>query len=61
MLEDLPDGGRTVPVTLAVDPALVEEVSAMAAGYTVDGATGEGVTAASDWLERLGRWPGCTR
>jgi hypothetical protein len=53
VLEDLPDGGRTVPVTLAVDPALVEEITAMAAGYTVAGATGQGVTAAADWLERL--------
>ncbi|SDP27374.1 hypothetical protein SAMN05660199_03545 [Klenkia soli] len=53
VLEDLPDGGRDVPVTLAVDPALVEEVTAMAAGYTVAGATGQGVTAAADWLERL--------
>ncbi len=53
VLEDLPGGGGTVPVTLAVDPALVEEVTAMAAGYTVDGGTGDGVTAAADWLERL--------
>ena len=53
VLEDLPDGGRTVPVTLAVDPALVEELTVMAGGYSVAGETGQGTTAATDWLERL--------
>ncbi|GHE09593.1 DUF6049 family protein [Klenkia taihuensis] len=52
-LEGLPDGGRTVPVTLAVDPALVEELTAMSGGYTVDGAPGGGVAAAGEWLSRL--------
>lgn len=53
VLEGLPDGGRTVPVTLAVDPALVEELTVMAGGYTVGGAAGEGTAAAVDWLSRL--------
>lgn len=53
VLEDLPDGGRTVPVTLAVDPALVEALTEMASGYTVDGAPGTGTAAAVEWLARL--------
>ena len=53
VLEDLPDGGRTVPVTLAVDPALVEALGEMAGGYTVDGVPGSGVAAAGEWLQRL--------
>ncbi|SCX58998.1 hypothetical protein SAMN03159343_3875 [Klenkia marina] len=53
VLEDLPDGGRGVPVTLAVDPALVQELTAMAGGYTVDGVAGAGVAAAATWLDRL--------
>jgi hypothetical protein len=45
-----------LPVTLAVDPALVEELSIMAAGpYAVDGVdgAGQGTEAASLFLERL--------
>ncbi|MEI4271634.1 DUF6049 family protein [Klenkia sp. LSe6-5] len=53
VLEELPDGGRTVPVTLAVDPALVEVLQEMARGYTVDGATGRGTADAVSWLDRL--------
>ncbi len=53
VLEALPDGGRSVPVTLAVDPALVEELTAMSGGYTVDGSPGQGVAAAGEWLSRL--------
>lgn len=53
VLEQLPDDGVGVPVTLAVDPALVEALGHMAAGYTVDGGPGQGTTAATDWLARL--------
>ncbi|KQS66838.1 DUF6049 family protein [Modestobacter sp. Leaf380] len=53
VLEELPDGGVAVPVTLVVDPALVEELRAMAGGYTVDGVAGSGTAAATDWLDRL--------
>lgn len=53
VLEELPGGGADVPVTLAVDPALVEALQAMAGGYTVDGAAGQGAAAATDWLVRL--------
>jgi hypothetical protein len=42
------------PVTLAVDPALLEELSVMAAGrYTVDGKAGSGSADAADLLDRL--------
>ncbi|MCZ2810919.1 DUF6049 family protein [Modestobacter sp. VKM Ac-2979] len=45
-----------VPVTLAVDPALLEELSAMAAGpYLVDGEEGTGTADAAALLERLRR------
>ncbi|MEU2347667.1 DUF6049 family protein [Modestobacter sp. NPDC049651] len=52
---DAPDGTRpTVPVTLAVDPALLEELSVMAAGrYTVDGRAGTGTADAAALLVRL--------
>lgn len=53
VLEELPDGGAAVPVTLAVDPALVEALLAMAGGYTIDGVAGQGTAAATDWLDRL--------
>ncbi|MGY1807607.1 DUF6049 family protein [Blastococcus sp. SYSU D00669] len=64
VVEDLPraapaGGGEavpTVPVTLAVDPALLEELALMAAGpYEVAGQAdpGEGTAAAEAWLERL--------
>ena len=46
----------TVPVTLAVDPALVEELAVMAAGpYAVDGeqGAGRGTQAAQAFLDRL--------
>jgi hypothetical protein len=54
----LPGGPPTVPVTLAVDPALVEELSLMAAGpYTVgtgdDAEDGTGTADATDFLDRL--------
>ncbi len=45
-----------LPVTLAVDPALVEELGIMAAGpYAVDGevGAGEGTDAAAQFLDRL--------
>jgi hypothetical protein len=54
-----PGGGEAVPalqVTLAVDPALVEELTLMAAGpYAVDGVdgAGEGTGAAAAFLDRL--------
>jgi hypothetical protein len=54
-----PGGAQTVPalpVTLAVDPALVEELTLMAAGpYAVDGVdgAGRGTEAAAAFLERL--------
>nr|WP_279590961.1 DUF6049 family protein [Modestobacter marinus] len=45
-----------VPVTLAVDPALLEELAAMAAGpYLVDGEEGRGTADAAQLLERLRR------
>jgi hypothetical protein len=48
-----------VPVTLAVDPALLEELSVMAAGpYTVGKADGRGTADATDLLERLRRLAG---
>jgi hypothetical protein len=52
-------GGSTVPavpVALAIDPALIEELTLMAAGpYAVDGveAAGRGTDAAARFLERL--------
>ncbi|HEV7869727.1 MAG TPA: DUF6049 family protein [Modestobacter sp.] len=56
------DPGRTdpaVPVTLAVDPALLEELSVMAAGpYTVGKADGQGTADATDLLARLRRLAG---
>jgi hypothetical protein len=53
-----PTGPTTVPVTLAVDPALLEELSLMAAGpYTVgtgdDAVEGTGTGDAADFLDRL--------
>lgn len=63
VVERLPDttgpAGRpvpTVPVTLAIDPALIEELTVMAAGpYDVDGAdgAGTGTDAAVAFLDRL--------
>jgi uncharacterized protein DUF6049 len=52
-----PDGSTgPVPVTVAVDPALLEEIAAMAAGrYTVHGQPGTGTSAAADFLARLRR------
>ncbi|MCZ2837816.1 DUF6049 family protein [Modestobacter sp. VKM Ac-2985] len=45
-----------VPVTLAVDPALLEELAAMAAGpYLADGEEGTGTADAAELLERLRR------
>jgi hypothetical protein len=45
-----------VPVTLAVDPALLEELSTMAAGpYSADGKDGAGTADATDLLDRLRR------
>ena len=56
----VPPGGTepvpALPVTLAVDPALVEELTIMAAGpYAVDGVedAGRGTEAATRFLERL--------
>jgi hypothetical protein len=43
-----------IAVTLAIDPALVEELQLMAAGpYDVDGEAGQGTDAAAAFLERL--------
>jgi hypothetical protein len=66
VIERLPGGtaaggtaaGTAVPpaveVTLALDPALVEELQLMAAGpYEVDGEAGRGTEAAAAFLERL--------
>ncbi len=39
--------------TVLVDPGLVDEVIAMAAGYTVDGRPGTGTQAAINWLAAL--------
>jgi hypothetical protein len=63
VLEGLPSSGdgaadeeTSVPVTMAVDPAVVEELTTMAAGpYAVDGveAAGRGTEPAGAFLERL--------
>jgi hypothetical protein len=57
VLEELPTApgsGRPVPVTVAVDPALLEELATMAAGgYTVRGAEGGGTADAAEFLGRL--------
>lgn len=42
-----------VPVSLALDPALLETVATMTSPYRVGGATGTGVAAATAWLARL--------
>jgi hypothetical protein len=62
VLERLPPAPGTsgpdsaVPVTLAVDPALLEEIATMAAGrYTVHGEEGSGTAGAADFLTRLRR------
>jgi hypothetical protein len=48
-----------VPVTLAVDPALLEELSVMAAGpYTAGDEDGAGTADAADLLDRLRRMAG---
>ena len=64
----LPAGGTepvpAVPVTLAIDPALVEELTTMAAGpYAVGGVAGagKGTDAAVAFLARLRAWPPSTR
>jgi hypothetical protein len=50
---------RPVPITWAVDPLLVQDVTSMAAGYQVGGGDlgsrhgGAGQAAARDWLSRL--------
>ena len=56
VIERLRGGGSepTLPVTLAIDPALVEELQLMAAGpYEVAGEQGTGTDAAAAFLERL--------
>jgi hypothetical protein len=62
VIERLPGGVPTgdaatpppIEVTLAVDPALVEELQLMASGpYEVDGEAGRGTEAAAAFLERL--------
>jgi hypothetical protein len=58
VVEGLPRGeeGAELPIALAVDPALVEELGIMAAGaYTVgsDDIPGEGTEAAAGFLDRL--------
>jgi hypothetical protein len=67
VLEQLPsapatDGsasGSAVPVTLAVDPALLEELATMAAGpYSVGDSDGAGTADAAELLERLRRVAG---
>ncbi|MBB3677369.1 hypothetical protein FHX36_003104 [Modestobacter versicolor] len=67
VLEQLPrtggaapaDGDPAVPVTLAVDPALLEELSVMAAGpYRAGGGDGSGTEDAADLLDRLRRLAG---
>ncbi|MCW2675372.1 MAG: hypothetical protein JWR70_412, partial [Modestobacter sp.] len=46
--------GSAVPVTLAVDPALLEEIATMAAGrYTVHGQEGSGTARAAEFLTRM--------
>jgi len=56
VIERLRGGGAepTLPVTLAIDPALVEELQLMASGpYEVPGGQGAGTEAAAAFLERL--------
>ncbi len=51
---DLAEASPQVPLTLAVDPLLLETLQAMAGGYRLDdGSTGDGGDAATAWLERL--------
>lgn len=51
--EPAPTRCEPVPVTVAVDPALLETVARMSEPYRVDGKEGEGVPAATAWLARL--------
>jgi hypothetical protein len=51
--EPAPTRCLPVPVTLAVDPGLLETVSSMTRPYLVDDAAGRGVPAATTWLARL--------
>ncbi len=56
VIERLPGSSATptLPVTLAIDPALVEELQIMAAGeYEVPGGQGSGTDAAQAFLDRL--------
>ncbi len=54
VVERLPDTTPAGSVTLAIDPALVEELQIMAAGaYDVPGGQGTGTEAAADFLRRL--------
>ncbi|WP_299959278.1 DUF6049 family protein [uncultured Modestobacter sp.] len=58
VLERIPEApggdGPAVPVTLAVDPALLEELAVMADGpYTAGGEQGTGTEDAADLLDRL--------
>lgn len=52
-LSELVDQATSRSATVLVDPALVDEADAMAAGYTVNGHTGTGTRAAKDWLKKL--------
>ncbi|SOC52355.1 hypothetical protein SAMN05660748_4045 [Blastococcus aggregatus] len=56
VVERLPGSSDTptLPITLAIDPALVEELQIMAAGeYEVPGGRGSGTEEARDYLRRL--------
>ncbi|AXE37353.1 hypothetical protein JS278_00156 [Acidipropionibacterium virtanenii] len=52
-LDRLIDEAASRRSTVLVDPALVDEATAMAAGYTVNGITGTGTGAARAWLAKL--------
>lgn len=53
VVERLPSSSVPLQVTLAIDPALVEELNLMAAGADVPGGDGSEADAAADFLERL--------
>lgn len=53
-LTELLDAADTSDVTFAIDPALIEELRTMKAGYKLaGGATGAGQAAAGRWLDRF--------
>ncbi|AZZ40551.1 hypothetical protein C0Z10_13300 [Acidipropionibacterium jensenii] len=52
-LNALVDAAVSRRSTVVIDPALLDEVTSMAAGYTIDGKPGTGTQAAKDWLGKV--------